>query len=268
MDDPGVGRDDLEVVERPLAPAQERVALLVSLELELGVALRTPRGVPNASTCTEWSMTSSAGTSGLILFGSPPISAIASRIAARSTIAGTPVKSCITTRAGVKAISLDGLGAGVPARQRLDVLGPDRLAVLVAEQVLEQDLQRERQPGDVELGLEGVEAKDLVRAVADSERRPGIKAVSVTCSISWFQRQYSYSRLDPGGRPAPTFVLPRSSRKLRSGADAESATRIADSHWSPSDNPVSHRRRPDPRPSDTLFAAAVYTEAHRAPDQS
>ena len=53
-------------------------------------------------------MTSSAGTSGLILFGSPPISLMASRIAARSTIAGTPVKSCMTTRAGVKAISLDG----------------------------------------------------------------------------------------------------------------------------------------------------------------
>ncbi len=53
-------------------------------------------------------MTSSAGTSGLIFAGSPPSAAIASRIAARSTIAGTPVKSCMTTRAGVKAISSEG----------------------------------------------------------------------------------------------------------------------------------------------------------------
>ena len=37
MDDPGVGRHDREVVERALAPAQERVALLVALELALGV---------------------------------------------------------------------------------------------------------------------------------------------------------------------------------------------------------------------------------------
>ena len=37
--DAGVGRDDLEVVERGLAPAQEGVALAVALELELGVAL-------------------------------------------------------------------------------------------------------------------------------------------------------------------------------------------------------------------------------------
>ena len=53
-------------------------------------------------------MTSSAGNSGLILDGSPPMAAIASRIAARSTTQGTPVKSCSTTRAGWKAISLSG----------------------------------------------------------------------------------------------------------------------------------------------------------------
>ncbi len=53
-------------------------------------------------------MTSSTGTSGLIFAGSPPRSAIASRIAARSTTHGTPVKSWSTTRAGVNAISFDG----------------------------------------------------------------------------------------------------------------------------------------------------------------
>ena len=52
------------------------------------------------STWIEWSITSSTGTSGLILVGSPPSSSIASRMAARSTIAGTPVKSCISTRLG------------------------------------------------------------------------------------------------------------------------------------------------------------------------
>ena len=40
--DAGVGRDDLQAGERLLAPAQEPVALLVALELELGVA---PEGV-------------------------------------------------------------------------------------------------------------------------------------------------------------------------------------------------------------------------------
>ena len=62
-------------------------------------------GVPKKSTCTEWSITRSAGRSGLIRLGSPPSSAIASRITARSTTAGTPVRSWSTTRAGRKAIS-------------------------------------------------------------------------------------------------------------------------------------------------------------------
>jgi hypothetical protein len=57
--------------------------------------------VAKLSTWIEWSITSSAGRSGLILDASPSRSAIASRIDARSTIAGTPVKSCISTRAGV-----------------------------------------------------------------------------------------------------------------------------------------------------------------------
>ncbi len=58
-------------------------------------------GVPYSSTITEWSMTRSTGDSGLILVASPPILVTASRIAAKSTTAGTPVKSCISTRAGL-----------------------------------------------------------------------------------------------------------------------------------------------------------------------
>ena len=65
--DAGAGRDDLEVVERGLAPAQELVALAVALVLELDVALERRRRVPKTSAMTEWSMTSSAGASGLIL---------------------------------------------------------------------------------------------------------------------------------------------------------------------------------------------------------
>ncbi len=61
---------------------------------------------------TEWSMTSSAGASGLIFEGSPPSSWTASRMVARSTTHGTPVKSCITTRAGVNWISMSGSAAG------------------------------------------------------------------------------------------------------------------------------------------------------------
>ena len=57
-------------------------------------------------------MTISAGASGLILSGSPPRSAIASRMVARSTTQGTPVKSCMITRAGVNWISTFGSALG------------------------------------------------------------------------------------------------------------------------------------------------------------
>ncbi len=59
-------------------------------------------------------MIKSTGTRGLIFFASPPRSSIASRIAARSTTAGTPVKSCMSTRAGWNGISCDG---SAPASQ-------------------------------------------------------------------------------------------------------------------------------------------------------
>ena len=68
-------------------------------------------GVPKTSAITEWSMTISAGASGLILVASPPSSDIASRMVARSTTHGTPVKSCMITRAGVNWISLLGSAA-------------------------------------------------------------------------------------------------------------------------------------------------------------
>ena len=69
-------------------------------------------GSANESTCTEWSMTRSTGTRGLMASGSPPLRAIALRSAARSTTAGTPVKSCSSTRAGVYGISTSAGAAG------------------------------------------------------------------------------------------------------------------------------------------------------------
>jgi hypothetical protein len=73
-------------------------------------------GVRNRSTWTEWSITRSTGTSGLTPAGSAPARATAERMAARSTTAGTPVKSCISTRAGMNAMSAAGAGHDASAR--------------------------------------------------------------------------------------------------------------------------------------------------------
>ena len=47
----------------------------------------------DTSTCTEWSITRSTGHSGFIVAGSPPNLLTASRIAAKSTTAGTPLQN-------------------------------------------------------------------------------------------------------------------------------------------------------------------------------
>ena len=61
-------------------------------------------------------MTRSTGTSGFTDRGSPPARWIALRSAARSTTAGTPVKSCISTRAGMNATSPAFPGHAASAR--------------------------------------------------------------------------------------------------------------------------------------------------------
>ena len=123
-------------------------------------------------------MTSSAGTSGLIFAGSPPRSAIASRMAARSTTAGHAGEVLHDHARRREGDLLAGLGLGVPARELLDVGRLDRAVALGAQQVLEQHLEAEGQPRDVELRLQRVEAEDRVLAIADLQACRGRRTSS------------------------------------------------------------------------------------------
>ncbi len=67
------------------------------------------------------------------------------------------------------------LGRRVPVRERRDVGGRDVRAVLEAQEVLEQDLQRVRQR--VDGAFDGVETVDLVIDGTDAERLAGAEAV-------------------------------------------------------------------------------------------
>ncbi len=143
--------------------------------------------VPNASTCTLWSITRSTGTRGLIFVGSPPSRFMASRMAARSTMQGTPVKSWRTTRDGDEG-HLDGVGRlRVPAREAEHVLLGDREAVLVAQRGLEDHADR--------VG-EAVHARDagLRRARRGGRRPPGRPG-----SRGWNGRRTGSSRGSWGG---------------------------------------------------------------------
>ena len=87
---------------------------------------------------------------------------MASRIAARSTIAGTPVKSWWMTRLGRKEISR--LGSSVATQP---AIASASASLAGAEHVLEQDAQRVGQPRDVPAVLERVEPEDLVGLGSD-----------------------------------------------------------------------------------------------------
>src|SRR4026209_1090756 len=99
-------------------------------------------------------MMRSTGTKGFTRPGSPPARSTALRIAARSTTAGTPVKSCIRTRPGLNAMSWAGPGQVARAGEEPGRAGGDALARHIpgarsAKQVLEQDPHGVRQPSDV-----------------------------------------------------------------------------------------------------------------------
>ena len=132
-------------------------------------------GVPNWSTWTEWSMTRSAWTSGLTRPGSPPRSAIASRMAARSTTAGTPVRSWRMTREGMNGISAS---AATPGRQAVRVsTSSGRTMPSPAWRSRFSSRIRIVTGADAEVHPIGQDRQPIVIGEAGAERRPGAEGI-------------------------------------------------------------------------------------------
>jgi hypothetical protein len=85
-------------------------------------------GVPKTSICTEWSMTSSAGASGLIFSGSPP--SVGDGLAHGGEVDDARhTGEVLHDHAGRRELDLGvGLGVLVPAGERADVVGLVMLA--------------------------------------------------------------------------------------------------------------------------------------------
>jgi len=141
------------------APPQQRIALAVALELEVGIHLK--RGG-----CAE--LVHDHGVIDHELGGEQRVDLF--RVAAHTLhrVAhggevhdpGTPVKSCMRTRAGMNAIFVVGRLGRVPAREALDLRRCHRAPVLPAQQVFEQNAERVREARDREAApLERVQAK-------------------------------------------------------------------------------------------------------------
>ncbi len=203
VDDAGVGRHHREPRERLLAPAQERVALGVALELARGVDRERAGAAERVD--LDRVVDHKLGRNERV-----DLRRVAAerrdRVAHRRQIddhrnAGEVLHQ--HPRRCERDLPAR-VGARLPASDRLDVRGGHRAVALGAQKVLEQDLQRERQPRDVEALLQRVDAEDLKAPVGERELGAGIEAVGGHHGSSrisgWWAPGLSRSARRPGPR--------------------------------------------------------------------
>ena len=175
VNDAGVWRHDLEVAERRLPPAQERIALAVARELD---------GVVAAQRVLRSVLVHLHGMIDHELRRRERVDFL--RVAAE-TRHGLAHRREIDDGGDTREVLHDhacrregdlvaGRGMRIPAQQRLDVGARHAHAVLEAQQVFEQDLEREGQATDV-VSLDGAEALDLVGLATRVQGRAGPETV-------------------------------------------------------------------------------------------
>ena len=140
VDDPRVGRDDAEVVEAVLPPAEEGVPLAIALEFQLGVGRECVRraGLVDLDRVVDDQLDRLEGID-LPRVAAQPLHGVAhgGQVDDRRH-AGEVLEEHPAGSEGDLAV---GGRLGVPGGQPLDVVGRDRDAVLVTQEVFEQDLE-------------------------------------------------------------------------------------------------------------------------------
>ncbi len=140
VDDAGIGRDDSEILEGVLPPAEKRVPLAIPLKFQLGVGRECVRraGLIDLDRVVDDQLDRLERVD-FPRVASQPVHRVAhggqvdDRRHAREILQQHP--------AGPKRDLAVRLGLGVPVGQGLDVVGRDCQPILIAEQVLQQDLQ-------------------------------------------------------------------------------------------------------------------------------
>ena len=134
--------------------------------------------MPNSSTWTEWSITSSTGCSGLISDGIAAESFHGVAHGGEVDDAGDAGEILQEDAAGSEGDFFFGLRVLVPVGEGAHFFFGDVASVFGAEQVLEQDAQGERKMlGGDALLVEGVEAVDFVFFGADFEGGVAVETI-------------------------------------------------------------------------------------------
>src|SRR5579884_2885362 len=220
--------------------------------------------VPKKSTCTEWSITKSAGTTGFTRRASPPRRATAARMAARSTRTGTPVRSCRRTRAGKKGNSRPA--PGLPRGQEERVLRRRPPRAHGPEHVFQEDLHGHRNAVEPHRAVvaDGGQAVVGDVAVRQREDRAGPKGIvgSGHGTSLLGDTIHTHLLLRPSGRdpirPAPSGDAPpplEHERACRRGRDPAVGQHVGQregrSRQRGGPELSQHRRAPpDPREED------------------
>ena len=231
MDDAGVGRDDAEVVECFLAPAEERVSLLVARELERGVEVG---GVP-FGVMVDLHRVVDDELDRLQRIHLARVAAETHDTVAhgREVHDGGHAREILEQHSSwCEGDFLLRLAGHIPVAERLDVLGIDEAPVLAPQQVLEQDFQRVRQARDAGESslLERRQAENLVRSPPSGELRACMERIE---------------------RSHPAIIADnRRAGELLAGRDwlpamARTGTRFATSHAEAHNGRAAQRRVPE-----------------------
>ncbi len=228
MTDAGTGRHDAEIIERRLSPAQEDIAFLVAFEFDvnvLGKCLGIAEGIHHHRMIDD--EVDGDQRVDLLRIGAARFH----RIAHRRKVDHRRHTGEILHQHPRRPEGDLPIGTAVlqPLGDRLDVVDGDAAAVLPAQQVFEQDLEREGQPGNIAeaSSRRRLQAVVIVLHVADAQRPARFQCVpakhgsalrssclstrpSRAASVNHTSRRLS--TVSPRyGRPAP----PRRRRQLR-----------------------------------------------------
>ncbi len=178
VDDAGIRRDDFEIVERALSPAQEGIALAVARELELGVereGVRTAEVVHlHRVVDDELDRLQRIHTNGISAERDHGIAH--GREIDHARHAGKVLEQ--HTRRHERNLFV-GTERRIPLRHGANVVGFHERVVLAAQQILEQDLHRVRQTRDARESslFERGQAVNIERLIEDPDLGTGTEAV-------------------------------------------------------------------------------------------
>ncbi len=176
VDDACFGRNDGEILERLLAPIEEDVAFLVSVELDLGVL---GEGVGRAVMVDLYRVVDDQvhRNERIDRFWVP--ADFFDRVAHRCEVDhGGNAGKVLHQYAGGHKRGLSGTAPGFrPVGGFHDVLMGNVAAVLIAQQVFKKEANREREPGDVMLAGQFGESEDVVALAAGLKRAASAEAV-------------------------------------------------------------------------------------------